>query len=99
MVNRGWKWTIILACVEEAFPQLPSLVESACNSSNATYEAQNEVQLMAAIIAHNISLKQGDKIDFVKVAIDLCHGGPLKAYAGAVGKYIQQFAGNGSTCI
>lgn len=54
---------------------------------------------MAAIIAHNISLKQGDKIDFVKVAIDLCHGGPLKAYAGAVGKYIQQFAGNGSTCI
>ncbi|CAL1163817.1 unnamed protein product [Cladocopium goreaui] len=84
MVNKGWKWTIILACVEETFPQLPSLVESACNSSNATYEAQNEVQLMSAIIAHNISLKQGDKIDFVKVASDLCHGGPLKSYAGGL---------------
>ena len=93
MVNKGWKWTIILACVEETFPQLPSLVESACNSSNATYEAQNEVQLMSAIIAHNISLKQGDKIDFVKVASDLCHGGPLKSYAGAVGRYVQLLAG------
>ena len=49
MVESGWQWTIIQAEVEDAYPSLLGLIESACNSTNATHETQNEIQLMSAI--------------------------------------------------
>ena len=94
MVNIGWDWTIIQACVEDEFPTLPSLVESACNASNATYEPQNEIQLMSAIIGHISKMKAGEAVDYSLVANELCHGGTVKGYSSSIGKWVQQFAGS-----
>ena len=94
MVNIGWEWTIIQACVEDEFPTLPSLVESACNASNAAYEPQKEIQLMAAIIGHIPKMKAGEAVDRPAVANQLCHGGNVKGYSTSIGKWVQQFAGS-----
>lgn len=93
LVHSGWKWTIIHACVEVEWPQLPSLIESALNSSNASYETQNEVQLMAAVLFKLQGLPHGEKIDLGALANDLCHGGQLKSYSHAVGKFVQHYGG------
>ena len=94
MVQTGWTWTIILSIVEDKFPQLPALIEAACNSTNATYEAQNEIQLMSAVVSHvkNVSSKDG-KHDFAAIADGLCLGGPIKSYAPMVGRYVQRHGG------
>ena len=94
MVNIGWEWAIIQACVEGEFPTLRSLVESARNASNATYEPQNEIQLMAAIIGHIAKMKAGEAVDYPAVANQLCHGGNVKGYSTSIGKWVQQFAGS-----
>ena len=94
MVETGWTWCIILSCVEEAVPMLPSLVEAALNASNVVYEPQNEVQLMSTLVALAAS-KRPAMIDYEKSADELCHGGPLKTYATAIGKYVQLYGGKG----
>ena len=68
---------------------MPTLVESAGNSSNSVYEMQNEVQLMAAI---SLAYQQhGGKTDWPKLAEAHCLGGPLQSYATAVGKFVQMY--------
>ena len=91
MIEVGWAWTIVQAKVAERWPGLPTLAESAGNSSNSVYEMQNEVQLMAAI-----SLEyqhHGGKADWPKLAEKLCLGGPLQSYADAVGMFVQMYGG------
>lgn len=91
MIEKGWAWTIIVDSVEKQWPKLPSLVESAGNSSNATYEVQNQVELMMAIIQ---SITPGAKdLDYAKAATQLCLGGPVQAYADRVGKFVQLYGG------
>ena len=70
------------------------MIEAACNSTNATYEAQNEIQLMSAVVSHvkNVSSKDG-KHDFAAIADGLCLGGPIKSYAPMVGRYVQRHGG------
>ena len=93
MVEEGWEWTIILACVEDEFPSLPSLIENACNASNSTFEAQNEIQLMSAILT-NLKNNPRSEVDYAAVALECCHAGPMKSYAMAIGKYVQQCGGH-----
>ena len=94
MVERGWAWTIILASVESTWPSLPGLIEAACNSTSATYEGQNEIQLMAAILPHVKMQGAGVKHDFPALALDLCHGGTTKSYATAIGIFVQAYGGH-----
>jgi len=77
----------------ETVLKMPTLAESAWNSSNSVYEMQNEVQLMAAI-----SMKyqhHGGKADWPKLAEKLCLGGPLQSYINAVGvgMFVQMHGG------
>ena len=39
MLEQGWQWTIVKDVVAQQWPTMPSLIESAGNSSNSTYEA------------------------------------------------------------
>ena len=36
ILESGWQWCIIQACVEEALPELPNLIQSAKNASNSS---------------------------------------------------------------
>lgn len=91
MCAKGWEWLIITSQVEEAFPGLPQLVENACNSTNAAFESQSEVQLMHACIAHVKSM--GGPINYEELAASLCQAGPVTGYASAVGKFVQLYGG------
>ena len=95
MIEVGWEWTIVQAKVAERWPEMPTLAESAGNSSNSVYETQNEVQLMSAIsLAYQ---HHGGKKDWPKLAEELCLGGPLQSYASCVGTYVQYFGGLGGS--
>lgn len=78
--------------VAEKWPSLPSIIESAGNSSNSTYELQNEVQLMSSIVLSQKGKLPGE-IMYTKSAVDLCHGGALQGYAKHVGKFVQLYGG------
>ena len=91
MIDIGWEWTIVQSKVAEKWPGLPTLAESAGNSSNSVYEMQNEVQLMSAIsLAYQ---HHGGKADWPKLAEELCLSGPLQGYATAVGRFVQMYGG------
>ena len=91
MCTKGWEWLVITSQVEEVFPGLPQLVENACNSTNAAFESQSEVQLMHACIAHVTSM--GAPTNYEELAASLCQAGPLTGYSNAVGKFVQLYGG------
>ena len=95
MIHEGWQWTIVKHVVVEKWPSIPSIIESAGNSSNSTYEAQNEVQLMSSIVLAHQS-KPLEEPQYTKTAVELCHGGSLQAYAKHVGKFVQFYGGKAS---
>ena len=95
MIHEGWQWTIVKHVVVEKWPSIPSIIESAGNSSNSTYEAQNEVQLMSSIVLAHHS-KPLEELQYTKTAVELCHGGSLQAYAKHVGKFVQFYGGKAS---
>ena len=91
MCTKGWEWLVITSQVEEVFPGLPQLVENACNSTNAAFESQSEVQLMHTCIAHVTSM--GAPTNYEELAASLCQAGPLTGYSNAVGKFVQLYGG------
>lgn len=92
MLEQGWQWTIVKDVVAQQWPTMPSLIESAGNSSNSTYEVQNEVQLMSSIVLAQKN-KSSKDFNYTKMAMDLCHGGPVQHYARHVGKFVQLYGG------
>ena len=76
-----------------AYPQLPSLVQGALNSTNVCYEACGEVELLATIANRaNEILKVGGTPDYVNIA-SMAAAGPIANYSHVLAKFVQSHAG------
>lgn len=59
LIDQGWSWLIISQVAEATWPMLPSMLQSACNASNAISKEVNELEMaaqLAAMLQHNMSL-------------------------------------------
>lgn len=89
MCMDGWPWDIIVAQVEEAFPDLPQLVQAALNSSHAVAQEQTEMEIMVSIATSYAHTKD------LKKAIELAMSSKPRcmAYMAAIGHYVQKYSG------
>ena len=53
MCTEGWQWDIIVAQVEDIFPDLPQLIQAALNSSHGIAQAQTEIEIMASMASRH----------------------------------------------
>ena len=90
ILESGWQWTIIQACVEEVLPDLPNLIQSAKNASNSSFETMGELELMAALAEQ---AAKGPVESFEKLAAKMCPDGVVSTYARTLGKFVELFAG------
>eukprot|EP00435_Cladocopium_sp_Y103_P024771 s3052_g6.t1 len=89
LLASGWKWVVIAAVVETAFPGFPSWCQATLNSVNSTNKVVGEFEAMLQISAY---LKEGQSIntavDLVKAAAPACG-----AYLADIGYFCKLFLG------
>ena len=49
LIHNGWEWVVLNPLVEEEWPVLPGILQSALNSSNAIAKAANELEVAATL--------------------------------------------------
>lgn len=91
MVEKGWQWLIVSSVVEEALPNLPSLATLACNSTNSSFEACGELELMSHLTME--AKRSGHKMDWDAMSQAICTGGPVASYSKVIGKFVQLYSG------
>ena len=47
LIQNGWEWVVLSPLVEEEWPILPGIFQSALNTSNAIAKAANELEVVA----------------------------------------------------
>ena len=89
MCTEGWQWDIIVAQVEDIFPDLPQLIQAALNSSHGIAKAQTEIEIMASMASHYAHTKD------LKKALQLAESTKPKCmpYIAAIAHYVQKYSG------
>ena len=49
LIQNGWEWVVLSPLVEEEWPILPGIFQSALNTSNAIAKAANELEVAATL--------------------------------------------------
>jgi hypothetical protein len=89
MCTEGWQCDIIVAQVEDIFPDLPQLIQAALNSSHGIAQAQTEIEIMASMASHYAHTKA------LKKALQLAESTKPKCmpYIPAIAHYVQKYSG------
>ena len=95
MVEEGWTWTVIAARAEQSFPQLAALAEVALNSSNASFQQQLEVELALQIANLAMQTTHQEKVDFSKLAENVCMSTQLAKYCKHIGLWVERYSDDG----
>ncbi|CAL1147545.1 unnamed protein product [Cladocopium goreaui] len=95
MCEQGWTWLVVSSLVEEAFPDLPTLVQQALNTTQAVSQGQGECETMLTIATHyqhgQDSNGSGDMAQAIQLAASSQPEG--SNYMQTMGYYVQNFSG------
>lgn len=89
MCTTGWKWSILQACVEDCFPDLPCMVQQALNASHGVAMGSNEVEVMTHVAAsyhHCHNLQQA-------LAMATMTKRKCMPYVQALAHYVKHYSG------
>ena len=90
-----WQWTIISQSIEQAFPDLPSFIQQALNTTQAVSQGQGECEVMLSIATHYCNQRMSNAEPDPQKAIDMagmskpdCH-----QYLPTLGYYVKHYGG------
>lgn len=95
MCEKGWQWTIISQSIEQAFPDLPSFIQQALNTTQAVSQGQGECEVMLSIATHYHNQVNTSAESDLQKAISMagmskpdCH-----QYLPTLGYYVKHYGG------
>eukprot|EP00435_Cladocopium_sp_Y103_P036891 s4034_g9.t1 len=90
LIQNGWEWLVLSPLVEQEWPILPGIFQSALNSSNAIAKAANELEVAATLA----QFFQGGMT--LAQALARARDGAMACQESLehIGHFVQHFAGN-----
>ena len=95
MVNRGWTWEVIPACVDETFPEFSTIAQRALNTQNHTNTAISELECMMTIEASLTDPGFRAMPNFKELALDniSAMAAPCSSYAASLLEFVSIYGG------
>ena len=94
MLDKGWTFLVVPACVEEKFPMLPGIAQQALNASNNVANNSNGLEVAMTISSMADSQSERGALDFDSCVENAAAAAPsCKEYIQTIGKYVKDYSG------
>ena len=101
MIKKGWKWNVVYACVDEAFPEFAQIAQRALNTRNHVNNVIGELEACMTLAQTMADPGMQDVADWKNLAVQnlvsLC--APCSHFGDVLLDYIIDFGGGENACV